>query len=231
MTLGILLPTRGRPENLRRFIQATVATASDWHLYLRLDDDDPSMDEYFEILEGCRDTNWGHHITVVRGERIGFAASLNELALRADKDDMSHIGMFGDDVLPITPDWDTQLVQALGKDLGVAYGDDGLRKKHAPDLPTHYITQIEVYRRLGYLAPPTMRHLFLDNVARDIGRYLKNFVYVPVKIQHLHPWAEGEHIHDATYAEGGRNPNIRHADHMAYVRWTQDRWWKKRLRG
>lgn len=229
MTLGILLPTRGRPQNLHRFIEATAATAEDWHLYLRIDDDDPSTEEYNQVLN-----RWDHcddYITVVRGERIGFGASLNELALHADKGGMSHVGMFGDDVLPITECWDTALVEALGDDLGVAYGDDGLRNKHAKDLPTHYITQTEVYRRLGYLAPPTIRHLFLDNVARDIGRYLKNFVYVPVKIQHLHPWAEGEQIHDATYAEGGRNANIRHADHMAYIRWTQDRNWKKRLRG
>jgi len=138
--------------------------------------------------------------------------------------------MFGDDVLPVSHGWDTALVEALGDDLGVAYGDDGLRDKHAPDLPTHYVTQTEVYRRLGYLAPPTIRHLFLDNVARDVGRYLKNLVYVPVLIEHRHPWAKGEQINDATYREGGRNPSIRKADRMAYVRWTQDHEWKNRLR-
>jgi hypothetical protein len=225
MTLGILLPTRGRPKNLARFIAATKETAVDWHIYLRLDYDDPSAADYDEII-GDSDPN----ITVVHGERIGLAASLNELAARAERDGISHIGMFGDDVLPITEGWDKRLVEALGDNLGVAYGDDGLRHKHAPDLPTHYITQTEVYRRLGYLAPPTMRHLFLDNVARDVGRYLKNFVYVPVKIAHLHPWLEGEHLHDTTYAEGGRNADLRRADHMAYVRWSSSREWKKRLR-
>lgn len=67
-------------------------------------------------------------------------------------------------------------------------------------------------------------------MARDIGRYLGNFVFVPVKIQHLHPWAEGEQIHDTTYAEGGRNPDLRHADRMAYIRWGQNRDWKRRLK-
>jgi len=112
----------------------------------------------------------------------------------------------------------------------VAYGDDGLRNKHRPDLPTHYITQTEVYRRLGYLAPPTIRHLFLDNVARDIGRHLKNFVFVPVNIRHLHPWAEGEHLDDTTYSEGGRNPAIRKADGAAYLKWASNREWRRRLR-
>lgn len=228
MTLGILLPTRGRPGNLHRFLEATTMTAVDWHLYLRIDYDDPALLGYDDLLD-----KWSYYekqITVISGERIGFGASLNEVAARAEKDGVSHIGMFGDDVVPVDHGWDAALVEALGDNLGVAYGDDGLRKKHEPDLPTHYVTQTEVYRRLGYLAPPTIRHLFLDNVARDIGRYLKNFVFVPVEIQHRHPWIEGEQIDDRTYQEGGRNPNIRKADRMAYIRWTQDRDWKNRLR-
>lgn len=228
MTLGILLPTRGRPANLHRFIESTVLTAVDWHLYLRLDYDDMKAVGYDGVLD-----RWSHYdnqITVVPGERVGFGASLNELAARAERDGVSHLGMFGDDVVPVDHGWDAALVEGLGENLGVAYGDDGLRDKHAPDLPTHYITQTEVYRRLGYLAPPTIRHLFLDNVARDVGRYLKNFVFVPVRIKHMHPWAEGEHLHDTTYSEGGRNPELRHMDRMAYIRWASNRDWKRRLR-
>lgn len=224
MTLGILLPTRGRPENFDRFVQACYATGADWHLYVRLDTDDVRAAEYDPILAEC-----GHEVSVFHGDRVGFGASLNELAAHAERDGVSHLGMFGDDVVPVTPGWDTALMSALGDRLGVAYGDDGLRNKHAPDLPTHYVTQTEVYRRLGYLAPPTIRHLFLDNVARDIGRHLHHFVYVPVKITHHHPWADGEHLHDDTYAEGGRNANIRQADRMAYIRWSQDKSWRKRL--
>lgn len=225
MTLGILLPTRGRPDNLDRFLTAVEDTADDWHLYLRLDYDDPQAPAYDYVL-GRNHT----HITVSHGPRVGFGTSLNELAFRAERDGVSHLGMFGDDVVPGEDGWDFRLVEALGEDLGIAYGDDGLRGKHDADLPTHYVTQTEVYRRLGYLAPPTIRHLFLDNVARDVGRYLKNLVFVPVRIEHRHPWAEGEHLHDSTYAEGGRNADIRHADRMAYIRWTQDREWKRRLR-
>lgn len=225
MTLGILLPTRGRPDNLARFITAVEGTAEDWHLYIRLDTDDPLAVAYEDVIgkeHPCVSTYYG--------ARIGFAASLNEMAAEAERDGMSHLGMFGDDVVPETEGWDTALVSGLKGNLGIAYGDDGLRKKHAPDLPTHYVTQTDVYLRLGYLAPPGIRHLFLDNVARDVGRYLRNFVYVPVKIKHLHPWQEGEHLHDTTYAEGGRNADLRHADRMAYIQWTTERDWKKRLR-
>jgi len=224
VTLAVLLPTRGRPQNFERFMRAFEATAQDAHVFVRLDYDDPT--DYDEFL------NYYHqHITVVHGSRIGFGASLNEIAVRAEREGYSHLGMFGDDVVPETPGWDVRLVEALGDRLGVSYGDDGLRDKHAPDLPTHYVTQTEVYRRLGYLSPPGIRHLFLDNVARDIGRHLKNFVYVPVKIPHLHPWTVGEHVHDQTYAEGGRNADIRKKDRQAYITWSYSKDWKRRLRG
>lgn len=236
MTLGILLPTRGRPGNLARFLEATVMTAVDWHLYLYLDYDDPKATGYDAVLEATgydavlEDFQfYGDKVTVVHGERVGFGASLNELAARAERDGVSHLGMFGDDVLPIDHGWDAALVEALGDDLGVAFGDDGLRDKHSADLPTHYVTQTEVYRRLGYLAPPEIHHLFLDNVARDVGRALGNFVFVPVSIHHLHPWGEGEHLDDATYREGGRNAQIRREDRRAYLRWAADREWKRRL--
>lgn len=227
MTLAILLPTRGRPANLERFVGAVIDTADDWHLYLRLDHDDPELDGYESFLENMTSEN----ITVRRGRRTRFGPSLNELAEHADRDGMTHVGMFGDDVLPFTHSWDTRLIEALGDDLGVAYGDDGLRKKHAPDLPTHYVTQTEVYRRLGYLSPPGIKHLYLDNVARDVGRHLRNFQFVPVTIRHIHPWAEGEDIHDTTYAEGGRNRKLLKADRAEYLRWGQDQTWRKRLSG
>lgn len=165
----------------------------------------------------------------VVGPRIGFGQSLNELAKVAADDGMTHLGMFGDDVVPITPNWDVQLVLALGGRLGVAYGDDGLRDRHAPDLPTHYVTQTEVYRRLGYLVPPGMKHLFPDNVAREIGRHLNNLQFVDVQLRHLHPWAEGEELHDRTYAEGGRNTRLRRSDRAIYLQWAKDRTWKQQL--
>ena len=226
MTLGILLPTRGRPDNLDRFLRAVKDSAGDSHVYLRLDNDDPEAPMYDKVLNLHGDNN----VSVYHGDRVGFGPSLNELAAHAEGHGISHLGMFGDDVVPMSLDWDLGLVAALNNRLGVSFGDDGLRKKHAPDLPTHYVTQTEVYRRLGYLSPPGFKHLFLDNVARDIGRALKNFVFVPVRIRHMHPWAEGEHLHDTTYAEGGRNPEIRKADAAAYSRWaSKHREWKRAL--
>lgn len=210
--LGILVPSRGRPGNLRRLIDAISTTATgEVRIYTRVDDDDPTRDEYL-ALEGV-------HITT--GPRIYYGPSLNQLAPIADRDRCDHLAMFGDDVVPEIAGWDELLIDALDGRLGVAYGSDGLEHKHARDLPTHYVTQTEISRRLGWFAPPTMRHLFLDNVARDLGKGLGNFVYVPeAKIRHLHPWA-GLAERDQTYREGGSNKRVRQADELAYRRWAR----------
>ena len=86
VTLAILLPTRGRPQNFERFMRAFEATAQAAHVFVRLDHDDPT--DYDEFL------NYYHqHITVVDGPRVGFGASLNELAALAEREGYSHLGM------------------------------------------------------------------------------------------------------------------------------------------
>lgn len=207
--MAVLCPSRGRPHNLRRLIAAIEATATgDYRIYTRIDDDDPTRADYL-TLDGV-------HITV--GPRVFYAASLNELAPIAITDGATHLAMFGDDVLPETHGWDRWLIDALGDRLGIAYGDDGLRHKHAPDLPTHYVTQTEVVQRLGWMALPTCRHLFIDDVAREIGKALGNFVYVDAaKISHLHRWNK-KAPDDLTYQEAN-DKTKRELDRQAFLAW------------
>lgn len=80
MTLAILLPTRGRPGNLARFISAVRDTAWDWHLFLRLDTDDPEVSRYDEVIP-----HDDPRISVYHGDRIRFGPSLNELAAHAER--------------------------------------------------------------------------------------------------------------------------------------------------
>lgn len=210
-TLGILVPSRGRPHNLARLAEGIAATAtSPYQIYTRIDDDDHEYGHYLALeVDGLR---------ITTGPRVFYGASLNELAPIAVADGCTHLAMFGDDVLPATRGWDRMLIDALGDRLGIAYGDDGLRHKHAPDLPTHYVTQAEVYERLGWFAPPTIRHLFLDNVARELGKALRNFVYVDAaKISHLHRWV-GLAPDDQTYREAN-DKSKRRLDQAAFEAW------------
>lgn len=207
--LGVLVPSRGRPGNLLRLVAAIAATATgEYRIYTRIDDEDPARDEYLAI-EG---------VNITTGPRVFYGASLNEIWPLADADGCTHLAMFGDDVVPETAGWNLMLIDALGGRLGVAYGSDGLEHLHGVGLPTHYVTQTEVARRLGWFALPTIRHLFLDNVAREIGLGLGNFQYVPeAKLAHLHRWNK-KAPDDLTYREANDKAKAQ-LDRVAFETW------------
>jgi hypothetical protein len=205
LKLAITVPTRGRPHNLERLAKAVKETCKlEYELFARIDEDDSSV--YPEL----------DNVTYVVGPRIFFTASLNELAKIASEQDFTHVAILGDDVLPETIGWDEIMVKSL-PELGVAYGSDGLEHLHPPDLPTHVVVPMEMYRRLGWLGMPTSRHLFLDNAWRELGR-LTEFIYHPdVKLSHLHRWNKAA-PDDKTYREAN-DKQKREDDRIAFETW------------
>jgi hypothetical protein len=203
--LAITVPTRGRPHNLKRLAKALRKTCTtDYEIFARLDDDDNSR--YPEIDK----------VTYLVGPRIYFSASLNELAALVSEKGFTHMAILGDDVLPETLGWDEKLIDSLGE-LGVAYGSDGLEHLHGPDLPTHVVVPVEMYRRLGWIGLPTSRHLFCDNVWRELGK-LTEFIYLPdVKLTHLHRWNKTA-PDDETYQEAN-DKDKRELDRIAFETW------------
>jgi hypothetical protein len=203
--LAILVPTRGRPHNLKRLSVACKKTCTtDYQIFARLDDDDKSV--YPEL----------DNVTYTTGARIFYAASVNETAEIALNQNFTHLAILGDDVLPETKGWDQKLIDAL-PGLGVAYGSDGLEHLHGADLPTHVVVPIEMYKRLGWIALPALRHLFCDNVWRELGK-LTNFVYLPdVKLSHLHRWNKAA-PNDETYEEAN-DKRKREFDKLAFENW------------
>lgn len=203
--LAVTVPTRGRPHNLERLSKALKENCTtEYKLFARIDDDDKT--KYPEL----------DNTTYIVGPRIFFSASLNELAEIAMNEGFTHIAILGDDVLPETKGWDSLMINAI-PGLGVVYGSDGLEHLHGPDLPTHVIVPIEMYKRLGWIGLPTTRHLFCDNVWRELGK-LTNFIYLPeVKLTHLHRWNKAA-PDDKTYKEA--NDKIkREKDRLAFEQW------------
>jgi len=206
--LAVTVPSRGRPHNLKRLSDALKSTCSgEYTLICRLDSDDPKVKEYLELED----------VEFIVGERIFFNASVNELAKLADEQGYTHIAILGDDVLPETVGWDEKMISALNGKLGVAYGSDGLEHLHGPDLPTHVVVPVEMYRKLGWIGLPTLRHLFPDNVWKELGK-LTELVYLPdVKLTHLHRWNKAA-PDDQTYREA--NDKIkREKDRLAFETW------------
>jgi hypothetical protein len=206
--LAIVVPTRGRPHNIKRLAKALKETCTtEYQMFARFDDDDSS----YKTLPELHNTTW------LSGPRIFFASSVNETVERAlQKDDFTHIAVFGDDVLPETVGWDRAMIDAI-PGLGIAYGSDGLEHLHGEDLPTHIVAPVDMYKRLGWIALPTLRHLFCDNVWRELGK-ITNLVYVSeVKLTHLHRWNK-KAPNDKTYAEANDKAK-RELDKLSFEKW------------
>ena len=75
-----------------------------------------------------------------------------------------------------------------------------------------------MYRRLGWIALPALRHLYCDNVWRELGHGIGNLVYRPdVKLTHLHRWNR-KAPDDQTYREAN-DKRRREDDRRAFETW------------
>lgn len=170
--LLVIIPSRGRPESVAEVARDFFAN-SEGHADLLFATDDDQM-PYPEV-EG---------VLYERGPRLRMNGTLNAVATKyADKYD--YIGFMGDDHRTRTPGWDTKVTEAL-KDHLVVYGNDLI---WGEGLPTAVFLQAKVVRRLGYMAPPELIHLYLDNFWLELGRATTIKYLDDVIVEHLHPSA------------------------------------------
>ena len=176
--LVILVPSRGRPQNIEDLLFSLQETKTSSELIVIVDDDDETLDQYIEL--GCK-------IMMIAKQGKGMARPLN-FAANVFKDDYRHFAFIGDDHRPRTEYWDQKLINALDEvGTGIAYGDDLLQGEN---LPTAVAMSGDIVRALEGMVPPGFIHLYLDNFWMQLGKDLKSFIYLPdVIIEHLHPVA------------------------------------------
>ena len=203
--LVIIVPTRGRPAAAAALAQAFKKTCTaDTHLLFAVDDDDPELAEYRRVQPPHTTSNPEH----------SMVACLN----RAARDVLAYppfaIGFMGDDHCPRTAGWDAAYLEAL-RDLGtgIVYGNDLLQ---GANLPTQVAMTADIVRALGWMAPPALRHLYVDNFWRDLGNTAGCLRYLPdVVVEHRHPVA-GKAQWDAGYARVNDGAVYAH-DEAAYL--------------
>lgn len=183
----VIVPTRGRPESVHRLVAAFSATGATADLWLGIDEDDETAEDFFEF------DAWGGDLISTKSPRTNMVGTLNALAAQA-ADIYDLVGFCGDDHLPRTENWDQRIANSLNC-TGIAYGNDLFQGQR---LPTAVFMTADIIRTLGYMAPSTFQHLFIDNVWKDWGQAIRRFTYLPdVVIEHLHPqagkaeWDEG----------------------------------------
>jgi hypothetical protein len=174
------LPTRSRPHNLARFIEAYRETEASHPVWLRLDDCDPHLADYDAIPLP------DHWLKTV-GPRLpnrcnGAVAEMFNLFPNEPV-----YGLLADDLIPRTKHWDQKLIEAAG-DSRLAYGDDGFMGE---GLATHPVIGGELARAIGWLVLPGVLHSFVDTALFTIALRAKRLVYLPeVKVEHMHPLAK-----------------------------------------
>jgi hypothetical protein len=181
--LLVIVPSRGRPGNVGRLLGAVAATM-DGHaqVLVAIDNDDPTQPAY---LEAAAEVGFAW---LEAGPHLGLGPTLNSYARRY-AGQYQAIGFMGDDHLPRTAAWDTLVLAALAElgPAGMCYGDDRLQ---GPNLPTAVFVGSCLIEGLGWLVPPTLRHLYVDNYWLALGRRLGTIRYLPgVVVEHLHPAA------------------------------------------
>ncbi len=181
LTLDILVPSRGRPENVRRLMDACMEHSLGACVIVGVDADDSTYAEYERVLG-----DFPQNVLVVTSPGSnGMVAALNEMLNASDAD---YVAFLGDDHVPSTPGWDQRLCQAIkAQGGGLAYGNDLLQGE---SLPTAIVMDGRIPRALGYMAPPVLKHLYVDNVWKIWGEYLGKLAYLDdVIVEHLHPGA------------------------------------------
>lgn len=189
-----VVPSRGRPRNVNELINAFRDTRTHACLHVALDADDPELSNYESMLVRHERLSWLRvSIRTRRAAYDGVVAVLNDAAMRyatvTTGERHAYVGFMGDDHRPRTPAWDEKLADELATDGEVTrlitYGNDLLQGQR---LPTAVLMRTAVIATLGYVAPPTMRHLYVDNVWLTWGRRLDAISYrEDVIIEHMHP--------------------------------------------
>ena len=162
--LLVVVPSRGRPQNIARLLDAVHATAKmTTHVHVAVDDDDPELGRYRYVMKQAA----AEGDVLTAGPRKGLAAWTNEIAA-GQAARYPFLASFGDDHVPYTPGWDRALIRGI-LDMGgtgIAYPWDGTRE----DIPEAVVMSSDIVTALGWMCLPELSHWYVDNVWADLGR-------------------------------------------------------------
>lgn len=191
--LIVVVPSRGRPESVRELAEAFEATCTgDTEIVVVIDADDPSQDAYCAFQQEPQPPRIRGVLTQDTGTMV---TALNLGAFYAAQAAVA-VGFMGDDHRPRTKGWDVAYVEALWEmGPGIVYGDDLLQGRR---LPTQCAITADIVQALGYMSPPSLTHMYVDNFWLALGEQAQCIRYLPdVVVEHRHPvagkaqWDEG----------------------------------------
>jgi hypothetical protein len=202
----VILPSRGRPEKVAEAIELLKDNSVISDLCVAIDDD--QSDLYPRIDDVIYEVN----------PRLRMNGTLNFVATKyADK--YETIYFLGDDHQVRTKGWDELLYAPIkARGYGLSYGDDKLQGEK---LATAVMMSTNIIKILGFMSPPPLIHLYMDNFWMNLGHALQCIDYVPeVVVEHMH-FAAGKAEVDAQYAEVN-SKEMYNTDRDSYVKYVQE---------
>ena len=195
-----IIPSRGRNEGAKEFARVFFENSKISDLAFGLDDDDEAS---YERL---------NNVIYEVNPRKRVNGTLNCIASKYCHD-YEYLAFMGDDQRVRTLGWDEVMYEQIKNiPLALAYGDDLIQGQR---LPTSVVMDSQIVRILGYMSPPCLIHMYIDNFWLDLGVALKTLCYFPqVIIEHMH-FSKGKNAYDKTYAESN-NPQQYDRDFKSY---------------
>jgi hypothetical protein len=216
--LVVIVPSRGRPGAVGELVEAFEQTCTEvtTDLVFAVDGDDEFLSDYQAAVRAYR----GYGVLLTAAAPSTMVATLNYAAgtLVADREP-SAIGFMGDDHRPRTKGWDAAYLDAL-RDMGtgIVYGNDLLQRGN---LPTQVAMTADIIRTLGYMAPPGLTHLAVDNAWLALGQAADCIRYLPdVVVEHRHP-AAGKAAWDEGY-QRVNSAEMYERDGAEFARWARE---------
>lgn len=200
MKFNLLLPTRGRPEGLKKALKQIENTVSGKHkieIKILLDLDDEKLEENRVIIleSSCGILKNVHYN---RDKIKGSSALWNYLYSKADKD-ADILGMISDDTYIKTKDWDDKMADASKQyedEIYLIGVDDGYFAAWA----SHYFVSKKACDILGYFCWRDSLADYAETWMMYIFRRLNRIIYLPdIEIYMKHPYLHSEVEKDETY--------------------------------
>jgi hypothetical protein len=200
--ISILTPTRGRPDNCKRFIKSIYETTlhkNTIELFFYVDRDDSALGAYMSLQKHCyEEFNDFLRVEFMFGDPISVCDSWNLMTLQSLGD---IIIMGNDDLIYETPSWDVTLHQELlnfPDDIFCAWFNDGINGEKHCAFP---IVSRKWANTLGYCFAPrgTFHFGYNDTWTFDLGKRADCLHYIPqVKVSHHH-FSNNKANYDETY--------------------------------
>lgn len=180
--ISLLLPTRQRPDNLKRLVDSineTASNPSDIELVTYIDDDD----WLYEALD--LEIAWGR----AGGPRTDSDGLVNLSAMWNRCYDACHgdiIMHCGDDIVFRTRGWDDivrNAFDAVPDKILFTYGWDGIQPK---TFGTHGFVHRRWIEAVGYWLPPLFSSDFNDCYLNDVAKLIGRHRFIDIYTEHLH---------------------------------------------